>query len=188
MWWFNPARAASTRGHRRAYVALARAGFAALVLIAAGCGFHLRGIGGSAALPPSLSALRVAKTRGGANDPITVAVRDALTASGARIVETGTLPTLTLLDERVDSQVAAVRTTTAKAAEYTLRYSVSFQLEGPQPVPLQTIRLQRDYSFDPNQVLAKEREERELLRDMRDDAAQQIVRRLARAAAAPAAQ
>lgn len=168
--------------------AAARTSVLALAIIAAGCGFHLRGVGGSAVLPPSVSTLRVVKTGGGANDPIIVAVRDALTAAGAKLVDAASAPTLTLLDERTDSQVAAVRTTTGKAAEYTLRYSVSFRLDGPQAVAQQTIRLQRDYSFDPNQLLAKEREESELLRDMRGDAAQQIVRRLARATAAPTGQ
>ncbi|MFL6713497.1 MAG: LPS assembly lipoprotein LptE [Sulfurifustis sp.] len=176
----------TARAVRRRIVHVAQTSAVALAMVAAaGCGFHLRGVGGSAVLPASISTLRVVQTGGAANAPIAVAVRNVLSANGAHVVETGTVPTLTLLEERVDSQVAAVRTTTAKASEYTLRYSVSFRIDGPQPLAQQTIRLQRDYSFDPNQVLAKEREERELLRDLRVDAAQQIVRRLARAATTP---
>jgi len=146
------------------------------------CGFHLRGSGG-ALLPPSLATLRVVMSGPSANQPLDVAVREAITQAGAKLVEGGDAPTLLLYDERIDSQVAAVRTATGKASEYTLRYTVSFRLDGTQPVAAQTIRLQRDYSFDPNNVIAKEQEERDLQRDLRRDAAQQIVRRLARAVA-----
>jgi LPS-assembly lipoprotein len=148
----------------------------------AGCGFHLRGSGG-ALLPPTLATLRVVMTGTTINQPLAVAVREAVTQAGAKVVESGDVPTLSLLEERIESQVAAVRTTTGKASEYTLRYAVSFRLDGTQLVPVQTIRLQRDYSFDPNNIIAKEQEERDLQRDLRRDAAQQIVRRLARAVA-----
>jgi LPS-assembly lipoprotein len=151
-----------------------------------GCGFHLRGTGSAGILPASLATVRVVMTGTAINEPLAVAVREAIAQAGARVVDTAGTPVLTLSDERVESQVASVRTATAKASEYTLRYTASFRLDGPQPVPSQTIRLQRDYAFDPNSVLAKEQEERELLRDMRRDAAQQIVRRLARAVAVPA--
>lgn len=133
-------------------------------------------------LPASLSSVRVVMAGPAANEPLAVAVREALAQAGARVVDSADAPALALLEERVESQVASVRTATAKAGEYTLRYAASFRLDGPQPVPPQTVRLQRDYTFDPNNVLAKEREERELLHDMRREAAQQIVRRVARSA------
>lgn len=155
-----------------------------LTLALVGCGFHLRGTGGTAVLPASLSTVRVVMA-GGANEPLAVAVREAVAQAGAQVVESTDAPALSLVGERVESQVASVRTTTAKASEYTLRYAATFRLDGPHPLPLQTIQLQRDYTFDPNNVLAKEREERELLRDMRRDAAQQIVRRLARSQVRP---
>jgi LPS-assembly lipoprotein len=44
----------------------------------------------------------------------------------------------------------------------------------------QTIRVQRDHAFDRLNVLAKEREEQELRREMQRDAVQQILRRLSR--------
>lgn len=158
------------------HVQFAAVALAALVL--AGCGFHLRGTGG-ATLPPSLATVRVAMG-GGINEPLAVAVRDAISQAGAKVVDSAAIPTLTILSEQTDSQVASVRTTTGKASEYVLRYTVAFRLDGQPSLPEQTIRLQRDYSFNPDQVLAKEQEERELLRNMRLEAAQQIVRRLAR--------
>ncbi|BAU47179.1 lipoprotein [Sulfurifustis variabilis] len=144
------------------------------------CGFHLRGTGG-AALPESLAMLRVTMPGRGTDDPTLVAVRRAFTAAGASLTEAAEAPTLVLHDERVETQVISVSTVTAKANEYRLRYGLSFRLDrgGTATVP-QTVRLVREYTFDPTQILAKEQEERELLREMQSEAAQQIVRRVAR--------
>jgi outer membrane lipopolysaccharide assembly protein LptE/RlpB len=46
--------------------------------------------------------------------------------------------------------------------------------------PRQTLYLQRDYLSEPNAVLAREREEQELRETLRQDAAQQILRRLSK--------
>jgi len=152
--------------------------FAALI---AACGFHLRGTGGVAELPASLSEVRVISPSSLANDPLTVAVRTALKQAGARVVETPGAPAVVLLGEQIESRVSSVSTATAKASGYLLLYSMSFRLDGASPVPSRTIRLQRTYTYDPNQVLAREQQERELSRELRRDAAQQMVRLLARA-------
>ena len=115
--------------------------------------------------------------------PFTVAVREALIQAGAKIVTTPDAPAVVLSGEQVETRVASVSTTTAKASEYLLLYSAGFRLDGPRPIAAQTIRLQRSFSFNPTQVLAREQQQQELLQDMRRDAARQIVRRLARAAA-----
>lgn len=165
-----------------------RKGFIVLLgawcLLLAACGFHLRGVGGDP-LPEALATLNIVPPATGlVNDPLLVAVRDALTAYGAHIVDTPDAPRLTLYDESTESQVLAVRAETAKGAAYMLRYRVSFRVvgaDGAELVAPQTIQVQRDYTFDPARVLAKEEEERELLRALRRDIAEQIVRRLARA-------
>ena len=90
-----------------------------------------------------------------------------------------------LLSERIDDQVASVNATTGKANEYTLMYAVRYQLEGARVLGPEVIRLQRDYHFDPARVVAKEYEQRELLNNMRREAAMQITRRLAHATVAP---
>ena len=155
-------------------------------LLLVSCGFHLRGTG-DAALPASLATVRVVPFTQLANDPLTVAVRAALAQAGASIVDAPEAPAVVLLGEQTETRVASVSTATAKASGYLVVYSASFRLDGPQPLAVQTIRLQRSYSFDPNQVLAREQQEQELLRDMRRDAAQQMVRRLARASASSGA-
>lgn len=145
------------------------------------CGFHLRGSGGGYALPPALAQLRVVSAGAAVNEPLAQEVRTVLVQAGATLVEDPAAPALTLLGESVASRVASVDTTTGKASEYILQYSAGFRLDGPVPLPEQTVRLQADYAFNPAQVLAKEQEERELVRAMRRDAAQQIVRRITRA-------
>lgn len=148
-----------------------------------GCGFHLRGKG-TVAFPAALSSLRVeiAGSRQ-ENDPLLVAVRDALrTEARVDVRDQGELPVLLLQNERSETSALSL-STTGKALENLLKYEVSFQLMGAaggEMVAAQTIRLRRDYTFDPLNVIAKQREEQELLSEMRRDAAQQIVRRLAR--------
>lgn len=144
------------------------------------CGFHLRGSGGGYTLPPGLSQLRVVSAGPAENVPLAQEVRDALVQAGATLVEDPGAPALTLLGENVASRVASVDTATGKASEYIVQYAAGFRLDGPVSLPEQTVRLQSDYAFDPAQVLAKEQEERELVRIMRRDAAQQIVRRVVR--------
>ncbi|MBI3896682.1 MAG: hypothetical protein HY308_00125 [Gammaproteobacteria bacterium] len=161
-----------------------RARFSVIVLVAAalaGCGFHLRGSSGGVTLPASLAKVRIVMTTAAANDPLAVAVRNAFAQAGASVVDAVDVPTVSLSREDVESRVIGVSTTTAKANQYRLRYVVGFQLSGPQPLPPQNVQLQRDFNYDPALTLAKEQEERELVRDMRNEAAQIIVRRLARA-------
>ena len=68
-----------------------------------------------------------------------------------------------------------------RVSEYQLRYRVSFRLtdsKNREHIPATEIVLKRDYSFTDDQALSKEAEEILLYRDMRNDAVQQMVRRL----------
>jgi LPS-assembly lipoprotein len=147
------------------------------------CGFHLRGTA-AYQLPPSLSTLRVVVAGSeAAHDPLKVAMETALRAqAGVTVSEAVATPTLTLSGERADSEVASV-TAAGKAAEYRLRYALDFEVRdarGAELVARQSVQLLRDYTFDPRNVIAKEREERELRELLRRDAVQQVLRRLAR--------
>ena len=159
---------------------------AALVLallapLLAACGWHLRGTAG-APLPPSLMVLRVQMAGGqGDYDPLLIAMRDTLQVQGgAKVSDATDLPTLHLYNEAVSNRVLSVDST-SKVREYMLRYEVSFRLtdaHGNEMAPPQTVIMQRAVTFDRLQVLAKEREERELLVELKRDAAQQILQRL----------
>jgi LPS-assembly lipoprotein len=149
------------------------------------CGFHLRQAA-SLALPASLSTLRVTMSDNrSAYPPLLVEMRNALHAQSGVIVEAkdtkANVPLLDLFGEYYAAQVLAVDTS-GKVSAYLLNYSVSFKLAdaaGKDLITRQRIKLQREYTFDQFNVLAKEKEEQYLRDEMRRDAVQQILRQLA---------
>jgi LPS-assembly lipoprotein len=149
------------------------------------CGFHLRGTG-KVEMPAALSVMQV-RVEGNLleNHPLLVAVKNALrTQTDVQIQESGDAPRLLLYGELSDSRVLSV-TSAGNVDEYLLKYEVSFRLADVDNKLLsepQTVKVQRDHQFDRLNVLAKEREEQELRREMQRDAAQQILRRLSRIA------
>lgn len=151
-----------------------------LLLALCACGFQLRGTGG-ASLADELKVMRVTAA-GPAYPPMLVEMRNALQSqAGVRLVDTPGVPTLTLLAEGADSQVLAIDST-GKVSNYLLNYSLTFALAdaaGKELLGPQSVKLQREYSFDKLSVLAKEKEDEFLRREMRGDAIQQILRRLA---------
>jgi LPS-assembly lipoprotein len=170
--------------------------FCLSTLALAGCGFHLRGLD-QAALPAELAALEITGPAGRgspAPEPLAAAVREALaTQGGARVVEAPQarerLPALVLAAERVSTRVLSVGAS-GKVNEYLLRYEVDFRLldaDGREWLATQTLRFERSYSFDPLNVLAKEREENDLVQALRREAAARIVRRLSKWHPAPPA-
>lgn len=154
-----------------------------LYLFLSGCGFHLRGAG-KVEMPSALSILQV-RVEGNLleNNPLLVAMKNTLRSqTDIQIQESGDVPQLILYGEQSDSQVLSV-TSTGKAEEYLLKYEVSFRLmdkDGKLLSPPQTVKARRDHRFDRLNVLAKEKEEQELRREMQRDAVQQILRRLSR--------
>jgi len=88
---------------------------------------------------------------------------------------------LEILSESEEKQILSL-TSAGRVAEYLLRYRVSFQLRDRTNrvwIPASEISLQRDLTYDPTIALAKEHEERFLYQDMKRDAIQQVLRRLA---------
>ena len=152
-------------------------------LLVSSCGYHLRGAG-KVEMPPPLSILQV-KVEGNVleNNPLLVAMKNSLrTQTNIQIQESGDVPQLILYGEQSESRILSI-TATGKVDEYLLKYEVSFRLlgkDGKLLSPPQTVKVQRDHQFDRLNVLAKEREEQELRRDMQRDAVQQILRRLSR--------
>lgn len=162
---------------------MVRAFFLLLALATTGCGFHLRGAG-KIEMPPPLSTLEVSvEGNQMENNPLLAAMKNALRSqTDVQLQELGEAPRLMLYGEQSDSQVLSV-TSTGKVDEYLLKYEVSFRLinkDGKLLAPPQTVKVQRDHQFDRLNVLAKEREEQELRREMQRDAVQQILRRLSR--------
>jgi LPS-assembly lipoprotein len=87
---------------------------------------------------------------------------------------------LEILSETREKQILSL-TNSGRVAEYLLRYSVSFRLRGTGSsdwIAPSEITLQRDLTYDNDAPLAKENEEQFLYQDMRNDAMEQLLRRL----------
>jgi len=159
-----------------------------LYLFLSGCGFHLRGTDGTA-LPESLTRLRLILPDSKlAYDPLRMTMKGALQNDPrVTVVEDLTVPTLVLYRERTDTHVLSVNAS-GQASGYVLNYELSFRLVGADGRELgepRTIRIVRDYTFDPLNVLAKEREGEELGRAMQREAAQRIVWHLSKISMQP---
>jgi len=159
-------------------VVLRAVGAAALAAALPGCGFQLRGSGGSYTMPfhsiyigfPENSALGVELKRNLRAGSVTIA--DSPAAAEAQLV---------VLGENRGKQILSLNSL-GRVREYLLTYTLSFTVRDPKGVellPATEIALRRNMAFDETQVLAKESEEALLYRDMQADLVQQIMRRLA---------
>ena len=150
-------------------------------LLLTSCGFQLRGAS-SVTLPQELRLLRVAM--GDGFPPLLVEVRNSLRLLGnVRLTEDVTVPVpvLNLLGEQSVNEVLSIDSS-GRINAYLLSYRVDFSLtgaDGKALLPAQAVKLQREYTFDRLNVLATERQSEFLQNEMRRDAAQQILRRLA---------
>jgi LPS-assembly lipoprotein len=156
-----------------------RAGGALLLAgLLPGCGFQLRGAGGSYTMPfhsiyvgfPDTSVLGTQLKRNlRAIDNVVIA--DSATAADAAII---------VLTEQQGRQILSLNSL-GRVREYMLTYTLAFAVKDAKGVDLLAptqIVLRRNMAFDENQYLAKEGEAALLYRDMQSDLVQQILRRL----------
>lgn len=149
----------------------------ALAILSAACGWHLRG---SVTLPASVERLYVSAED--PYNPMMTELRERLMAAG---VELAPLPlgapyTLAITEENRDSRVAAVGADSLASA-YEVTLEVHYDILGPlgEPVALDLVSsVTRSYESDVSVAGAGAREETMLLREMRTELAQQILRRL----------
>lgn len=152
-------------------------------LFLSACGFQLRGAS-SVTLPAELSTLRVTMG-GGRYPPLLVEMRNALLAlGGVHLTDdvVAAVPVLQLHSENSENQVLAIDSS-GRISAYLINYRVTFSLTGADGKTLlaqQPVKLQREYTFDRLNVIATEKQSEFLQNEMRRDAAQQILRRLAR--------
>lgn len=150
---------------------------ASVMALFTGCGFRLRG---SIDLPAELTEVAIQGTR--PNGELGVALRNGFTRVGGQVVDSvvNARSVLVITQDSSDRRVLSVDSI-GQANEYELAYTLGFRLDDPdgtnRVVP-QSINLRRQYRFDPNQTLAKADEEDRLLREMREDAVRQMLRRL----------
>lgn len=152
---------------------------ALLTFTLAACGFHLRGQE-SYSLP-----FQAVYVEGNAGSALVIQIRRAIQSAGARLAEKpgDAQAVLQIAPEGREKFVQSL-SGAGKVREYQLRLRVSFRLtDGKEKelIPMTEIALNRNLAYDDAQILAKESEENLLYRDMQNDAAQQIMRRVSAA-------
>lgn len=156
-----------------------RMGALGLVLLLAGCGFHLRGSGVDdiALSDMPLIYLQSGNTQSGMLEELQR--RGRLHGAKFTLESSAAELALNITSENFERRVLSV-SNTGKVREYELHYAVTYTVLDKQGVEklANRISLVRDYRFDENQVLGKEAEEKQLRQDMVRDAAQQIMRQL----------
>jgi LPS-assembly lipoprotein len=143
----------------------------------ASCGFHLRGKNTYA-----LQFQKLYLKSDNGYTPFINQLKIAIQATDVQLTDTPELAQLTLqiVSEVADKQILSL-SAAGTVLEYRLQYRISLraydqkQQEWLEP---QEITVQRSYNYDNNQVLAMMQEEALLYQDMRNDAVQQVLRRL----------
>lgn len=146
-----------------------------LALIISGCGFKLRG---AVDIPDSLK--RVYFTAKQESSSVRATKRLLKSNDVELVSHAGAAPYhLDILTE-TSKRRAATLNSNAKTKEYELRSTLTFQiLDSANKSILEPTELiiERVYTFDENNVNAKDAEEALLRREMHDDLARQLVRR-----------
>jgi LPS-assembly lipoprotein len=145
------------------------------VLLLAACGFQLRG---AAPLPFHSVFVQAAPA-----SQFAFQLKRAVQSGGStRIAERPEQAEviLQIMTELQEKQILSL-SGGGRVSEYQLRYRVAYRLtdgQNREHIPVSEIALKRDYSYSDSQALGAEHEEALLFRNMRDDAVQQLVRRL----------
>ena len=148
---------------------------AVLILLNA-CGFHLQS---KPELPPEMQ-----RTRLEIQSPYSQFARRLeahLEQSGVSVVTA--LDGAAILEVPVNATRKEIQSIgdNARVREFRVRHTVKFRLlasDGTEMIPLQTFEQSRVYSFDEQDILAKEREDEFLRNDLADNLARMVVRRL----------
>lgn len=152
-----------------------------LAMMTSACGFHFRG---NYLLPDEVSTISV--TSFDSYNQITRNVKNQLRLNGVEVVSPGSdVPNLHLIRESDNDDSDNGRTLSlyqnSRAAEYELSYQVSYQVTVPgYDKKTFNINVTRSYLDNPLAALAKSVERDMTLEEMREQAAEQIVRQMAR--------
>lgn len=141
------------------------------------CGFQLRG---AYKLPAAMQTTFI--EAGQDNSELVRALKRSLKASDIVLLDevSSEAAILKLGGEQKSKRTVSVDAQ-GRAREYTLTYSVSFSVKAAElefEMPEQTIKIERDFLFDTEDVLGKSREESQLYKEMQQDIVRLILLRL----------
>lgn len=157
--------------------------FVAATLVLGGCGFQLRG---KADLPPEM-----AQTQLVIDDPYSTLarrLRTMLEQNGVRFVSGSEATAVLEIPQNLVSTDVLTIADNARVREYRVSHTVQFRLidtEGRELMGLQTLRQEREISFDEQKILASSREQEYLKEDLAENIARQMVTRLESISAGP---
>jgi LPS-assembly lipoprotein len=133
-----------------------------LLLLLAGCGFHLQG---ALTVPPEMERTYISAAN--RHSGFYRDLRAALEAAGVSVVDRSAdaTATLSITYDETDQRVLSVSARNVPT-EYEVYYSIEYSLASGERALLetQTLTLTRDYTYDSTLVLGKGQEE-ELLRE-----------------------
>ncbi|CAB0149616.1 LPS-assembly lipoprotein LptE [Pseudidiomarina piscicola] len=145
-------------------------GLFSLLLVA--CGFQLQG---NYKLPADLQQLRIDAPQ---FSEFAATARERFRLAGAELVHDSSVTTVEIVSDSLTRRTLSL-SASGQVAEYELIYTVNYLLrqQQGQNQALQ-VEVFRDYQDDPNFALAKTREREVLVAEMREQAAQQLVRQV----------
>ncbi|TVO40175.1 hypothetical protein FOF44_00395 [Vibrio algivorus] len=150
-------------------------------MMTSACGFHFRG---NYLLPEEVSTISV--TSFDSYNQITRDVKNQLRLNGVDVVSPGAnITNLHLVRETANDDSDNGRTLSlyqnSRAAEYELSYRVSYQVSVPgYDKKTFNVNITRSYLDNPLAALAKSVERDLIVKEMREQAAEQIIRQMAR--------
>ncbi len=146
----------------------------ALMLLLAGCGFHLR----TWDLGISLDSARVEASQ---RHALAAPLRRVLSQSGVSEADEGESQIVVkLLDQRRNRRSVSV-TGQARAAEYETTLEVRYQVygaDGAELIPPRWVRSERVFRVDQDNIVGNSEEQALLEQEMQNDLIQQILRSL----------
>lgn len=144
-----------------------------LLLSASACGFQLRG---AVELPVQLQPLYLYDA---GNDALVNQLSLLLAENKTVLAESAAVAasSLKIVSQKQTRRVLSVDSL-GRAREYELKFVVVYQLKSKHSDADNVVKLRRELSFDPVNVLASSQEEQTLYRDMQRDAARLILQQL----------
>jgi len=138
-----------------------------LSLMIAACGFQLRG-----SIEADFETIHVYGGSEGLNKNLIKRFKQ----SGIKIVTKDPEKTLEILNDRLDKRILSL-SSSGSVKEYELTYLVTYRFKSSESSWSQEIKkeITRDYTYDDNDRVAKELEEKNIVQQMRDEIVKSIV-------------